>query len=87
MIVHIFSIHTISCLAGILHFKFIDKDLDVFEKRARKNSGFSTGGTIYKQYMDFIKNQGDVNFMYEGSVEFVSSDVLKEIPLINSIEF
>ena len=75
------------CIAGILHFKFIDKDLEEFEKRAQKNSGFSTGGTIYKQYMDFVKNKKDTNFMYEGSVEFCSSEVLKKIPLINSFEF
>ena len=75
------------CLAGILHFKFIDKDLDVFEKRARKNSGFSTGGTIYKQYMDFVKNQENTSFMYEGSVEFASSEALAKIPFINCMEF
>lgn len=75
------------CAAGILHFKFIDKDLDVFEKRAKKNSGFSTGGTIYKQYMKFVQNQDDTSFMYEGSIEFVSSEVLKKIPFINPIDF
>jgi len=75
------------CYAGILHFKFIDKDLDEFEKRAQKNSGFSTGGTIYKQYMDFVKNQENTSFMYEGSVEFASSEVLEKIPFINCVEF
>ena len=75
------------CIAGILHFKFIDKDLYEFEKRARKNSGFSTGGTIYKQYMDFAKNQENSGFMYEGSIEFNSSEALKKIQLIEDIDF
>ena len=75
------------CIAGILHFKFIDKDLNEFEKRAQKNSGFSTGGAIYKQYMDFVKNGKDKSFMYEGSIEFVSSEVLEKISLIKRLEF
>ena len=72
------------CAAGILHFKFIDKDYDVYEKRAQKNSGFSRGAR-YKKYMEFVKNQDNTSFMYEGSVEFTSSDVLNTISFINPI--
>ena len=74
------------CLAGILHFKFIDKDFDEYEKRAQKNSGFSKG-VAYKKYMEFVKNQDNTSFMYQGSVEFNSSDVLKKISFISPPEF
>ncbi len=72
------------CLAGILHFKFIDKDFDIYEKRAQKNSGF-TRGVFYKQYMEFIKNQDNTSFIYEGSVEYNSSDVLEKISFIHHV--
>ena len=74
------------CLAGILHFKFFGNDSEVYEKRAQKNSGFSRG-IHYKKYMEFVKNQENTSFMYEGSVEFNSSDVLKKISFISSVEF
>ena len=74
------------CLAGILHFKFVDKDFDVYEKRAQKNSGFSSR-EHYKKYMEFLKSQDDSSILYEGSEEFNSSDVLKKISLISPIEF
>lgn len=74
------------CLAGILHFKFIDKDFDIYEKRAQKNSGF-TRGAYYKEYMEFIKNQDNTSFIYEGSVEFNSSSVLKKISFIRPVVF
>ena len=73
------------CLVGILHYKFIDKDFDEYEKRAQKNSGFYKG--VYKKYMEYVKNQENTSFIYEGSVEFYSSDVLKEIPFINPVVF
>lgn len=76
-----------ACYFGILHYKFIDKDLAEYEKRARKNSGFSTGGAIYRQYMKFVKNQNDNGFMYEGSMDFQHSSVLRSIDLIQSIPF
>lgn len=79
-------IHSCPCYAGILHFKFIDKDLDEYNKRAQNNSGFSTGGRFYKQYMDYIKEQKDTSFMYEGSIEFDSSKVLEKIPLIKAVD-
>ena len=75
------------CCAGILHYKFIDKDLEAFEKRAQKDSGFSAGGANYKLYMDFVKNKGGIGFMYEGSLEFNSSEVLEQLSPINKIDF
>ena len=73
------------CYIGIQHFKFIDKDLDVYRKRAQGNSGFSSGGLMYKQYMDYVEKTGSANFMYEDSVRFDGSEALKKVPLISDI--
>lgn len=75
------------CYLGILHYKFIGKDIEVYKKRAQPNSGFSTGGLMYKQYMNFVEKTGGDNFIYEDSIEFNNSDSLKRIPLICEILF
>ena len=75
------------CNLGILHYKFIDKDLDVYKERAGQNTGFSGGGKFYKQYLDYLDHNEEATFMYEGSREFTSSEVLSQIELIESLEF
>ena len=79
-------IDTAPCNLGILHYKFIDKDLSEYEKRAKDHSGFSLNGKFYKQYIDFISKNENASFMYEGSRKFVDSSVLDEIQLIKSID-
>lgn len=81
------SLSRIACHVGILHYKFIDKDLAEYERRAQKSSGFSSGGKIYRKYMDYIQNAGQAGFMYEGSVEFSDSSVLNLISLIEAVDF
>lgn len=80
-------INTSPCYAGILHYKFIDKDLDEFNRRARKKSGFAAGGLYYKKYMDYFRDRKDAGFMYEGSIEFDSSKALEKIHLIKTVDF
>ena len=75
------------CMLGILHYKFIDKDLAEYEKRAQKDSGFSAGGANYRQYLEFVNKQKDVSFMYEGSLKFEHSQVLENINLIQPLEW
>lgn len=75
------------CNFGILHYKFIDKDLKEYIKRSQRNSGFSSNGKYYKRYLNYIKDHGDESFMYEGSREFTNSEILDEIMLIQSINF
>ena len=70
------------CMLGILHYKFINTDKQEYMKRASKGSSFAGKGTYYRQYMSFFDNQKHQSFMYEGSVEFTSSEVLKRIPFI-----
>ena len=75
------------CCLGILHYKFIDKDLEEYKKRAQGKSGFSSGGRIYKEYMDYVEANGEASFMYEGSVEYKDSRVLENISLIERMKF
>lgn len=80
-------INQAACYVGILHYKFIDKDLEIYKQRAQKNSGFSMGGEHYKLYLDYVNNKGQDSFFYEGSLEFNLSEVLKEISMIQPIHF
>lgn len=75
------------CYFGILHYKFIEKDLEVYKQRANKESGFSTGGLIYKQYLDYIEKTNGSNMKYPGSRKYTSSESIKDISLIKEIQF
>lgn len=72
------------CLVGILHYKFIDRDLAEYQKRADDAAGFSGGGKFYKQYLDYVDHHADPTFMYGGSAEFTGSDKLDLIGFIHS---
>lgn len=75
-----------SCNVGILHYKFIDKDLEEYRNRASRKSGFSGSGKFYKQYLEYVSNNTNATFMYEGSREFTSSEVLDKIDKIDKID-
>ena len=70
------------CLMGILHYKFLDIDLEEYKRRASAGSTFVGHGALYRQYMAFFDGSGRQSFLYDGSVEFVSSESLKMIPFI-----
>ena len=70
------------CYLGILHYKFIDIDLEEYKNRASKKSAFASHGGFYREYMAFFNEQQQISFMYDGSIEFVSSETLKRIPFI-----
>lgn len=73
------------CYIGILHYKFIDTDLDVYRKRAQKNSGYFSGGLYYKQYIDYIEKTGGASFKYKDSILFNGSEALKKVSLISDM--
>ncbi len=73
------------CLIGILHYKFLKNDLEEYKKRASDKSNFADHGNFYRQYMSFFDEQKQQSFMYEGSVEFSSSEVLKKIKFIEEL--
>ena len=75
------------CYFGILHFKFIDKDLKEYKRRAQNDSGFVNRGDLYRKYMDYIDNSGGASFMYEGSVEYKDSHTLEKIDFIKTMDF
>ncbi len=70
---------------AIFHFKFIDKDLEEYKRRANLTAGFTRGGVHYQHYMDLFDNNRDLSFFYEGSVRFEDSYSLKRIPIIQEI--
>ena len=76
------SIDEAPCLLGILHYKFLDTDIEVYRKRAQKNSPFAGKGEYYRRYMSFFYKQKQQSFMYNGSIEFNTSEALKRISLI-----
>lgn len=75
------------CYLGILHYKFIDRDLEEYKRRAQKDSGFSKGGLHYRKYVDFIEKNQSASFMYEGSVKFTDSSVLRKVQFIKECSF
>jgi len=75
------------CDVGILHFKFLEKDLEVYKQRAEPSGGFSSGGAHYKQYLNAVES-GDIDtFYYEGSAKFTGSEAIRDVKLIRNIEF
>ncbi len=75
------------CDVGILHFKFLENDLEVYRQRAKKSGGFSTGGAIYKKYINAIQ-EGECNtFFYEDSCEFCGSESLDSVEMIKKLDF
>ena len=75
------------CHLGILHYKFIDTDLQEFEKRSGKRSGFYKGGVHYRQYLEFYRSDEERSLMYEGSIQFKDSGDLEKIEFIKPIHF
>lgn len=74
-----------SCYVAILHYKFIDKDREEYKRRAQNNSGFSSNGRHYKQMLEHLDTS--FSFMYDGSIEIMSSYDLSNIALIERIPF
>lgn len=72
---------------GILHYKFIDKDLEEYKRRASLNSGYHANGGLYRQYLAAADGSEGLSFMYDGSVKYFDSSVLGRIPYIQPIPF
>lgn len=77
------SLPTYDCHIGILHYKFINDDLEVYRKRARKDSGF-TNGKWYRYYIDNVEDRS--SFMYEDSIVFTGSESLRKVSLISDMQ-
>lgn len=75
------------CHFGILHYKFIDKDLEEYRRRASSSSGYYARGEHYRQYLAAANGGEGLSFMYEGSVKYFDSSVLGSIPYVQPIPF
>ena len=73
------------CSMGILHYKFLDGDYEEYKKRASKKSKFAGRGFYYRKYLTFFNEQERRTFMYGGSIEFLCSETLNQIPFIKPI--
>ncbi len=69
---------------GILHFKFLDGDLEEYRSRAEAKRGFRADP--YRKYFEYLDSHTEVSFMYEGSTEFTDSGVLDRVHGIEPIE-
>lgn len=78
--------HINSVYCGLLHYKFLDTDLERYKEIALKGN-FADGSSEYKQYMQSYKKNQDLTFLYEGSEKYKDSSSLKEIPFIKEIEW
>lgn len=69
---------------GILHYKFLDGDLDEYRSRMEAKRGFRVDP--YRKYFEYLDSHDGVSFMYEGSVEFTDSSVLERVQGIEPID-
>ena len=69
---------------GILHFKFLDGDLEEYRSRTEAKRGFRADP--YRKYFEYLDSHAEVSFMYEGSTEFTDSGVLDRVHGIEPIE-
>lgn len=78
-------------VVGILHYKFLDSDKKEFERRAQFDTGINAGnaktGVYYQQYMKVADGNSGMSFMYDGSVKYENSESLRNISLIQTIDF
>lgn len=83
---YIFPFQTTSFIGGaLLHYKFLTSDLDRYKKIA-KEGNFSEGSKEYKTYIKSYQKNKNLNFMYEGSVEYKDSSSLKFIKEIKKLD-
>jgi len=75
------------CHFAILHYKFLEEDKKVYKERSSRASGFARGGGDYKNYMKMVEENSSASFMYPGSLRLTESAGLRQIPLIQSIDF
>lgn len=73
-----------SILSALLHYKFLQDDLERYKIIAEKGNYFS-GSIEYKQYIKMWNENNNLNFMHSESVEFKTSKSLKKVEIIDKI--
>ena len=74
------------CCIGILHYKFIDHDLETYKSRALDGSGFSSGLNHYKLYVGGDEENGNPGFLFADSIVFNGSESLKKVSLLSDMQ-
>lgn len=74
------------CLAALLHYKFLPRDIKKYRQIAENGSYFN-GSIHYKKYVKYIDSNSKMNFMCECSKEYTNSKDLSSIPNIKTIDF
>lgn len=67
-----------NCQIVIRHYKFLAGDLERYKQRQIKGN-FSSGSYEYKKYVQVLEGERDINFIYEGSCEYIQSSSLRNI--------
>ena len=75
----------IPCYLALKHYKFLTSDICKYRKIA-EDGNFYNGSEEYKQYLKTIdSSNGTIKLLYEGSKEYVSSEDLKSLSVIEAI--
>lgn len=72
------------CFTALLHYKFLPRDIKKYRKIAKEGNYFN-GSIQYKQYVDYIDNSHGLSFMSEQSCEYIDTDSLYKIPILEKI--
>lgn len=70
----------------LMHYKFVGNDLIKY-KDIIKNGNYAGGSEDYKLYLENYEKNGELNFYYEGSEEFIDSNSLKTIRILGSVDY
>lgn len=69
-------------IKGVLrHYKFINGDIDKY-KRIVKEGNYAGGSALYKKYLEKMKDTKEIDFVYEGTAKYHSSEDLKNISIM-----
>ncbi|WP_240377981.1 glycosyltransferase family 2 protein [Bacillus piscicola] len=72
--------------SALLHYKFLESDLNRYKKIAQEGN-FAGGSIEYKHYISSFESNPNLNFMYDGSVEYVNSSSLKHVANIMDLKW
>lgn len=73
------------CLGALLHYKFLSSDIEKYRKIAYDGNYFN-GSAQYKKYIEYIDQNGVNNFVYKNSHEYVNSESLSIITVLDEFE-
>lgn len=74
------------CMGVLLHYKFLPGDLKKYQKIAAEGN-YANGSQFYKDSIKQIQENPDLNFWYDGTVEYRTSEDLEKINIIRKIDW